>query len=744
MDTKGRMAGVEQAASVAARSAVAALVAVARRHGVHLGATQILRDYAPGDGPTPSALVVRIAADHGLSGRTARLSWRQLFRLGQALPVILRLADGRFLILDATREENGTPVAVLRDPLAADGAPLVVDALRLAQVWQGETIFLKRRLGLRDSERPFGFLWMTAQVLREARLFRDVAVSAVVLSVLALAPAMLYMVVIDRVLVHQRAATLTLLVIGFAFVLLFDTTFAFVRRYLIAIATARIDARISTYIFDRLTGLSIDFFERMSTGIIAYKVSEIRRVRHFLTGQLFTTLLDATTLLVLVPTMFLLNGTLAFFVLTVVAVMCLTVALYLAPVSRAYGRVIEAEQRKNAFLIETIHGIRTVKSLALEGRKRREWDGRVAEAVRASTALQHLANQPQTILGPLEKLIYAGSLGIGAWLAMRDGTALQAGTLVAFTMIATRATQPFVQIASLLQQIQEVRGAMNQIASVVNLPPERQREGGARPAIQGAITFSGVRFRYPGAVTPALDGVSFTVDAGSVVGIMGRSGCGKTTVTRLLQGLHDGYEGLIKIDGIDLREIDLGHLRAHLGVVLQDNFLFAGTIRENILAGRADARPEDVMAAARLAGAEEFIERLPRGYDTVIEEGSANLSGGQRQRLAIARALLADPPVLIFDEATSALDPESEAIVTENLRLIARGRTVIVISHRLASLVGCDQILVLDAGRLQDCGRHHELLQRCEVYRHLWQQQNRHLSAGVSHGNATIAAARCG
>ena len=744
MEQTTRASDDKGGASLAARSAVAALVEVARRHGVHLGATQLVRDYAIDAGPTPSALLLRIACDHGLKGRTATLTTHQLLRLGQALPVIVRLLDGRCLIIEATRQDTGTPVLVLRDPLARNEPPFVVDALRLSQVWRGETIFLKPRRSLRDTERPFGFLWMVAQVLREATLFRDVAIAAVVLSVLALAPAIIYMVVIDRVLVHQREATLALLVAGFAFVLLFDTTFAFLRRYLIAIATARIDARISTFIFERLTGLSIDFFERMSTGVIAYKVSEIRRVRHFLTGQLFTTLLDATTLLVLVPTMFALNATLACFVLIIVALMCLTVTLYLSPISRAYGRVIDAEQRKNAFLIETIHGIRTVKSLALEGRKRREWDGRVAEAVRASTALQHLANQPQTILGPLEKLIYAGSLGIGAFLAMRDGAVLQAGTLVAFTMIATRATQPFVQIASLLQQIQEVRGAMNQVASVVNLPPERQRTSGARPALKGAVTFSSVRFRYPGAANQALDGVSFTIEAGSVVGIMGRSGCGKTTVTRLLQGLHDSYEGLIKIDGVDLREIDLGHLRAHLGVVLQDNFLFEGSIRDNILAGRADADPEEVIAAARLAGAEEFIERLPRGYETRIEEGSTNLSGGQRQRLAIARALLADPPILIFDEATSALDPESEAIVNENLRSIAKGRTVIVISHRLASLVACDQILVLDAGRLYDAGRHKDLLQRCDLYRHLWSQQNRHLSAGASHARTTAGQALCG
>jgi ATP-binding cassette subfamily B protein len=219
------------------------------------------------------------------------------------------------------------------------------------------------------------------------------------------------------------------------------------------------------------------------------------------------------------------------------------------------------------------------------------------------------------------------------------------------------------------------------------------------------------------------------VPAGTMLGIMGRSGSGKTTVTRLLQRLNTSYEGMIKIDGMDLREIDLMHLRTHIGVVPQDNFLFSGTIRENIAMAKHDASFADVVRAAQLSGAEEFIERLPRGYDTLLEEGATNLSGGQRQRLAIARALLIDPPVLILDEATSALDAESEAIVNANLKRMAKGRTVLSISHRLSMLVECDAILVLERGKCYDLGTHEELLHRCDIYKHMWYQQNRHLNS---------------
>jgi ATP-binding cassette subfamily B protein len=228
---------------------------------------------------------------------------------------------------------------------------------------------------------------------------------------------------------------------------------------------------------------------------------------------------------------------------------------------------------------------------------------------------------------------------------------------------------------------------------------------------------------------PALDRVSFEVAKGATLGIMGRSGSGKTTITRLLQRLHSEYAGLIKIDGVDVREYDVDHLRRNLGVVLQENFLFSGTIRENIAIGKIDATFDEVVRAARLAGAEEFIERLPRGYETYVYEGSPNLSGGQRQRLAIARALIIDPPILILDEATSALDADSESIVSANISRIAQGRTLIIISHRLSSLVSADAILVLEQGAVQDIGRHEELLARCDIYANLWQQQNGHLLA---------------
>jgi len=733
-------AGLSETDQTVSHTMLEALRYIARHHGLHLSREQLLRGFASGPEEVRPAVIIGAAERQGLKARAARMRFDQLLRIGRAVPALIRLRDGSARVLISVSPASEPPLVVLRHP--ADGAtPAPFDAIGLAEIWDGEVILFKRQNAENNLNEAFNVGWLVRQVLAEKRIFRDVGISALILSFFALVPPLLYFVVLDRVLVHQRISTLFVLSVGMAFMIIFDTAFGYLRRWLVAEGAARIDARISTYVFERVIGLPIEVFEKQPTGLITHKFNEIGRLRNFMTGQLFAVGLDTITLLVLLPAMFYLHAPLTFFVLGISLIMFLTVVIYMPLVGRAYGRVVRAEQDRGSFLVETIHGMRTVKSLALEASKRKDWDRYASEAVRAHRDMGFITNQPQTILQPLEKLIYAGTLLLGCYLALtsEDGAVLTGG-LVAFVMLAGRATQPIVQIAGLLQQLQEMRGAMGLVASLVNIPSEDTRSThGLRPRFSGRIEFQDVRFRYSGANSYALDRVNFEIAPGSVIGIMGRSGSGKTTVTRLLQGLHQDYDGLIKLEGTDLKQMDLHHLRANLGVVLQDNFLFSGTVRENIAAAKPDATFDDVIEAARLAGAEEFIERLPGGYDTVLSEGASNLSGGQRQRLAIARALLVNPPILILDEATSALDPDSETIVNNNLRHIAAGRTMLIISHRLASLVDCDQIIVMERGRVFDIGTHEELLERCSIYRHLWFQQNRHQPTTGANNERSIA-----
>ena len=498
----------------------------------------------------------------------------------------------------------------------------------------------------------------------------------------------------------------------------------------------RIDARLSLHVFQRLLALPIDFFERNPTGETTRKISQIFNIRAFLTGKLVSTFLDLFTLVVLLPFLFWISATLAWMVLAASVSVALVVLAFLPAIRRVFARLIVAENQKGAVLVETVHGMRTVKSLAIEKLRNEEWDPRVAEAGQARLDAGRISNVAQTVVAPIEAFINRGVLLAGCYIFLTSPagtTGITAGALIAFMMLGGRVVGPLIGLAKLMTDIEEARLSVSQVADVLNHPTETAAmRSGLRPKFEGAIAFQDLTFTYPGAQIAALDRISFELPAGTMLGLVGRSGSGKSTIARLLQGINREYSGYLKIDGSDLREINLAHLRRSFGVVMQDNFLFRGTVRDNIITGRPGLTLADAVRAARLAGAEEFIERLPRGYETWIEEGSANLSGGQRQRLAIARALVSDPRLLILDEATSALDPESEALINANLLRIAKGRTMIIVSHRLSSLVDCDQILVLDRGKVADIGPHEEVLERCAVYRQLWQQQHRHMEGGHS------------
>jgi len=729
---------MESSGTANARStALAALAAVATRLGIDTSVDQLRRRFSVEAIEPDTRTLIGMARDLGLDARSLHVTLEELPRLSKTFPAILRAKDGRALLVeDARSDPMKGSVVVIRDPEAPPTELVAIEEIQLAEFWEGELILIKRTFAATDVQQPFGLPWLAGQVLREAKLFRDVGYGAMVSTIFAIAPPMLFMITIDRVLQNHSYPTLNVLVGGIFIMMVTETIIGHVRRILTQVATTRIDGRLNLYIVEKLLKLPMEYFESNPTGRTLHKLQNIWQIRHFLTGQLFGTFLEAVPLLGLVPVMLILQWRLALIAFALAAVIFVIVLLFLPPLARAHRRVVAADHAKSAHLVETLYGMRTIKSLCLEGRRRKEWDRRVAEATAARHAMGLLANWPQTLTLPLQRLIYSGCFSLGAYMVLGTDGAMQnqfitPGTLVAFAILSMRLASPLISIATLQMDIAEVRGAIFQVATVMNTPPEPTQVNGLKAPVKGEITFKDLRFRYTPDAPYALHDVSFTVPRGTMLGIMGRSGSGKTTVTRLLQRLHAGYEGTIKIDGMDLREIDLVHLRSNIGVVPQENFLFAGSVRDNIAMARPDASFTDIVHAAQLSGAEEFIERLPRGYDTMLEEGATNLSGGQRQRLAIARALLINPPILVLDEATSALDAESEAIVNANLKRIAKGRTVITISHRLSMLVEADAILVLERGRVYDIGTHEELLRRCDIYKHMWYQQNRHVDPGT-------------
>jgi ATP-binding cassette subfamily B protein len=704
---------------------VQAVVQAARYQGIELDPNDFR--HSPGEVPSAAALSLW-AHDVGMWARAVRLRWRHLLKFQDNGPVILLLSDGNAALL--TSADPIRLVVHLSDPQAPAGTPPVaVDELQLSEIWSGEAVLLRAARSVVATDALFNLRWLVGLVLQERSSLRDIGIASFTMSMLTIFPPLLVMASVNKVLQFRATSTLLLISVILAIVFAYDTLLGYARRLIVCVVGARLDAKLSLHFFNRLVRLPLDYFERHPAGETMYRVSSIYKIREFLTGKLLTTFLDLITLCVVLPFLFYLYPQLAWIVLLCAIAIGVIITAYLRPLRRLYTRVIAAESWKAAALTETIIGIKTVKSLALEPQRRALWDERIAEAGKWRLAFGKLANWPQTLVHPIERFMVLGTLLLGVYLMLTDPSGAMVGGLFAFMMLSNRVASPLVGLARLMEDYEEVATAVGEAGSVLNRPLEVDvASGGVRPSFAGAISFQTVTFTYIGTKVPALDRVNFSVPAGTMLGIVGRSGSGKSTIARLLQGINRDYTGFVKIDGTDLREINLRHLRQSLGTVLQDNFLFRGTIRDNIIAGRPGLTLVDAVRAARLAGADEFIETMPNGYETYIEESSPNLSGGQRQRLAIARALIHDPRVLILDEATSALDPQSEAIVSANLERIAHGRTMIIVSHRLSSLTRCDQILVLEEGKVVDIAEHTMLLQRCSIYQQLWAQQHRHLA----------------
>ena len=701
------------------------MIQAGRHHGVELDPEEFPRT-ANETAPSASSLSLW-AQNAGIWARAVRLNWRHLLRFQDSAPVVLLFKDGSAgLLTGANPEQN---VVFIANPSAPAGsASRAVDEVRLSQVWAGDAVLLRAARSVVTTDAPFNLRWLGGLVVQERQSLRDIGLASFTISVLTIFPPLLVMATVNRVLQFHSVSTLVLLSVVMAIVFAYETLLGYARRLIISVIGARLDTKLGLHLFNRLLRLPLDFFERNPAGETMYRIGQIYRIREFLTGKLLSTILDLITLVVVLPVLFYLSPLLATIVLVCAIMIALIILAYLFPLRVLYMRVVAAEAWKSAALSETIVGIRTVKSLALEPQRKALWDERLAEAGKWRLAFGRLANWPQTLVNPIERMMVLGTMMIGAYIAMNSKSGYMVGALFAFMMLAGRVAQPLVGLAKLVQDFEEVGAAIGEVGSVINRPLELDAaSGGVRPALAGAITFQDVTFKYVGTAVPALDRVSFSIPEGAMLGVVGRSGSGKSTITRLLQGINRDYSGFVKIDGTDLREINLRHLRQSFGVVLQDNFLFRGTVRDNIIAGRPGLTLSDAMRAARLAGAEEFIECMPNGYETYIEEGSPNLSGGQRQRLAIARALIHDPRILILDEATSALDPQSEVIVSDNLKRIGQGRTMVMVSHRLAFLTDCDAILVLEGGKVVDFAPHSVLLERCAIYRQLWAQQNRHM-----------------
>ena len=694
---------------------LAALAQIAKRHHVNIDPAQLRHDLALGGRTANGHDLLRAAK---LCGLRAKVMVQQAPErlLSVPVPAIIRLKNGAHVIL---RRPQGGGLA-LYDPRARKARRMSV--AQIAELWTGEILLLRKEAG-EEAER-FGLGWFAKAIARYKGPIAHVLISSLFVQIFALVTPLLFQVVIDKALVHKSKSTLAVIAGAMIAIGVFDVLLQYLRTYALSHTSSRVDVELGSKLFQRLLRLPLGYFETRPTGQTVARVRELENVRNFLTGQGLSSFIDVAFTLVFVAVLFIYSALLAMIVLGSIPVY-LAIIFAVRPMLRErvrqrFNRGAESQQ----FLVEAVVGISTVKAAAVEPLMQRQWEERLAAYVRTAFQAGMLAALGQNAIQYVSRITTALILLFGA-LQVMDGR-MTVGELIAFNMISSQLLSPVLRLSSLWQDFQQIQVSVERIGDIYNAEPEVYPESPGRlPPLKGDIKLQDILFRYRPDGPPILSDVELHIPAGQVIGVVGASGSGKSTLAKLVQRLYAPERGKVLMDDIDVATVHPAWLRRQIGVVLQENLLFNRSIHDNIAFATPSMARREVVEIARLAGADEFIEDLPGGYDTQIQERGANLSGGQRQRIAIARALARNPKILIFDEATSALDYESERIIRQNMRKIARTRTVLIIAHRLAAVRDCDRIIGMERGRVIEDGSHEELLRRPGgLYARLWALQN--------------------
>lgn len=691
------------------------LVTVARMNGIPADYNQLKRAFSPSEKPIDTLTLVRAAKQIDLKAKETITTLNKLTKL--PLPAIAILNNGTYIVLAKADQEK----VLILDP--QQERPGAITYEKLQSVWSGKIILLSRRLSMASLNAQFNLSWFIPVVVKYKKFFGEVLVASFFLQLFGLITPLFSQVIIDKVLVHKGVSTLDILAAGLLFIALFEGIMGILRSYLFSHTTNRVDVILGAKLFNHLLALPIKYFEIRRVGDTVARVRELETIRQFITGSALTVVMDIFFGTVFIIVMFFYSTTLSFVALAALPLFII-LSVTVTPIFRErLNHKFACGAESQSYLVESITGIHTLKSLAIEPQMNRKWENLLANYVKASFRTTNLSNIASNLGQFIQKTGSLAILWFGAHLVMEGK--LTVGQLIAFQMLSGRVIEPILRLVNTWQDFQQVRLSIERLGDILNCPPEPAFNPNRTmlPAIKGHIALDNISFRYRVDGPIIIDNISLNILPGTTIGIVGRSGSGKSTLTKLIQRLYLPERGRVLIDGIDLNQIEPAWLRRQIGVVLQENFLFNGTVRDNIAAAEPGAAMEKIIWAAKLAGAHEFILELPEGYDTTVGERGTALSGGQRQRIAIARALLTNPRILIFDEATSALDYQSERIIQDNLKQISEGRTVIIIAHRLSTVRSADTIIVMERGRIIEGGNHHQLLKQQGAYYHLYTQQ---------------------
>lgn len=661
--------------------------------------------------------LVNAAETLGFVTRPVKASLDQLGK--QKLPAIAHWEGNHYIVIYEIKRD----CIVACDPALGQRT---LTPRELKAGWTGYTLLLEPTVLLNEAQEATTPFWQFWELVRPHKVvLSEIFVASLLIQLFALVTPLLTQLLLDRVVVQRSNLSLMAVGAGLFIFGLFRVIMTGLRQYLLDHTAQRVDVALIVGFIRHTFRLPLGFFESRYVGDIIARVQENHKIQRFLTGEALSIVLDLLTVFIYIGLMFWYSWQLALLTLAIVPpffLLALIATPFLQKVSR---EIFTALAKESSFLIEALTGITTIKSMAVEQRVRWHWEEFLNQSVRKTFAGQIISNKLQVFSSTIEVLARTAILWFGAWQVIQNQ--LTIGQLVAFNMLLGNVISPFQRLTVLWNQLQEVIISVERINDVLDAEPEEDLNHQPRQimtSLGGYLSFQNVTFRYhQDNEYNVIENLSFEVRPGQTVALVGRSGSGKTTVAKLILGLYAPTDGKILIDGHDLTRLSLQSLRSQIGVVDQSNFLFGGTIRENISISHPEASLEEIRHAAILAGANEFIEQLPLGYEAPIGERGGMLSGGQCQRLAIARALLGNPKLLILDEATSNLDAESERIIQTNLNTILKGRTTIIIAHRLSTVRKADLILVLDRGILVESGTHKELMSKQGHYFYLNQQQ---------------------
>lgn len=702
-------------------SGLVSFITVAQFHGVPADIEQLRHALALGKEKATEQDILLAAKELNLKYKAAGVTYEQLAKL--PMPLIAELNDKEFLVLARVEDEKHLVL------FPGEQTPRIIPIKDFKKIWNGRVILIAQRFWKRNDNQPFGFRWFIPSIIKYKKPLIEVFVAAFTLQILGLFGPLITQVVIDKVLTHHSVSTLDILAVGLILVALFEMMMTMARSYIFTHTTSRIDVMLGARLFKHLFALPLRYFEVRRVGDTTARVMELEHIRQFLTGAPLTTLIDVLFMSVYIVVLFIYSPLLTWTVLGSLPFFIILSAVVTPIFKQRLNEKFNTGAESQSYIVESVSGVQTIKSFALEPEVQKKWEGMLAKYVKAGYRTATLSGSAGAIGQFIQKAADLSILWFGAHLVM-DGS-LTVGALIAFRMLSGRVSGPVLRLVQNWQDFQQIGISVKRLGDIFNSRPEPTLDPSkARlPAIQGDIRFEKVRFRYSPDSPEVIRDISFGIRPGTVVGVVGRSGSGKSTLSKLLQRLYIPEAGKIMIDGVDISLTDPAWLRRQIGVVLQENFLFNASIRDNIAIHVPAASTEAIIKVAKIAGAHDFIAELPEGYDTIVGEKGTGLSGGQKQRVAIARALLHNPRILIFDEATSALDYESESIIQNNLKLICKDRTVIIIAHRLSTLRDAHKIIAIDRGQLMEYGTPEALLKQKGLFYHLHSQQERGITS---------------